>query len=238
VFHRPDQPNSPHPQMVAFRRKSLRDKVLYCGKILLADSRPLTMDVSRHAVYYCGEINDYVYNSSERRAMRKLLVLLVGGALAVGISITAARAQIKFSDGTTQTTAYTRQVIPVGAAYSQTVYYTLSGGIRQIGTTPVPTGKELVILQCNVGNGGWDELALESRLPSPNQNTGPITLTVLGSSSVSSGLNNFVSNFPDGAVVVASGRIPYLVHFDSVTGNPSNSALPAVTLLGYYRNAP
>ncbi len=98
----------------------------------------------------------------------------------------------------------------------------------------MPNGQQLVILKIV----GWNTTlcTLESRLPSPNQNTGPIILsTILRGEASTNSL--FDMDFPDGAVVVGQGRQPYLA-FRTTTFTISTAPnAQVITIIGYLRPA-
>ncbi len=160
-----------------------------------------------------------------------VLMLLV---LTVAVTVEVVRAQIVFPDGSTQQTAFPGFTqVPVGAAYTRTLFFGSGAASAPITPDLVPVGQELVILKVT----GWNTTlcTIESRLPSPNQNTGPITLaTIIRSDATNNAM--FEMNFPDGAVVVAAGRQPYL-NFRSGTNFSVTTAPNAqvITIIGYLR---
>jgi hypothetical protein len=89
---------------------------------------------------------------------------------------------------------------------------------------------------------GWNIplCTLESRLPSPNQATGPIILSVL-SRELSADNAQFEIDFPDGAIVVDEGRQPWVVFRNPSNFTETNSpggTTSALTIIGYYRLKP
>jgi len=165
------------------------------------------------------------------------VVLVV--ALTVLITDRVARAQIIFPDQTLQTTAFTEgRSVPTGANFIRTI--TIQGGTpaSTISATAVPADRELVILKLV----GWNiPLAtLESRLPAPNENNGPITLAVL-SRELAGDNTQFMMDFPDGAVIVDEGRQPWInfrsnTNFTAITS--PGGQVSAMTLIGYLRLKP
>ncbi len=169
-----------------------------------------------------------------RHTFRLTLIALVFSAT-VAITAQVVRAQIIFPDSTIQDTAFTgKTAVAPGNAFVRTLQIPANSAIAPFTPDIVPAGKELVVLKLVGYNAPL--ATLESRLPSPNQNTGPITLAVLAPNA-STG-EQFSMEFPDGAVVVAAGRQPWLVYRNGTTFAIMNSptGFRAVTLIGYLRN--
>lgn len=159
-------------------------------------------------------------------------------ALTVVITDRVARAQIIFPDQTLQTTAFTEgRSVPTGTAFIRTRTITSNSAALAITVDTIPADRELVILKMV----GWNIplCTLESRLPSPNQNTGPIVLSVLARE-LASDNTQFTMEFPDGAVVVDEGRQPWLNFRSNVDFSSTNSpsGVSALTLIGYIRLKP
>lgn len=159
----------------------------------------------------------------------KLKILL----FAAGVSIVAGGvvgAQVIFPDGTEQSTAFTgRAAVPVGDSFS-IVFITGSGGPSiQVVSATVPSGQELVILQTRFGLGATLHYTLESRLPTPNENTLPLLLALVN--------QDPVADFPDGVVVIDEGRQLWVQQRDDF-GDPVGAGFSkvAISFLGYYRN--
>lgn len=169
-----------------------------------------------------------------RRVHWFFLGILVVSA-AVGITAQVVRAQIVFPDSTIQNTAFTgKTAVAPGNAFVRTISFPSGSAPAAITLDLVPTGKELVVLKLVGYN--VPLATLESRLPSPNQNNGPITLAVLARNAAAG--EQFNMEFPDGAVIVAAGRQPWLVYRNGTTFAVANSptGLGAMTLIGYLRN--
>jgi len=161
---------------------------------------------------------------------------LIALAFVVVAAVTAqvVRAQIIFPDSTIQDTAFTEKtVVAPGAAFVRTLTIANAAASAPITADLVPAGKELVILKLVGFNAPL--ATLESRLPSPNQNTGPIILSIVAPDPTPG--QPYQMEFPDGAVIVAEGRQPWLVYHNSSTfatiNNPTG--LGAITLIGYLR---
>ncbi len=164
--------------------------------------------------------------------MRRITAL----AFAATVAITAqvVKAQIIFPDSTIQDTAFTgKTVVAPGASFVRTITFASGAALAAITADIVPAGKELVILKLVGYN--VPLATLDSRLPAPNQLTGPIILSVLATNvSTTEELN---LEFPDGAVIVAAGRQPWLVYRNTVTFAQINNpgSLGSMTLIGYLR---
>ena len=165
--------------------------------------------------------------------MQRAAWLVVVIIITVALTVEIVRAQIIFPDGTAQETAFLGDTaVPVGAAYSRTTFYNTGAASAAITLDVVPNGQELVVLKVI----GWNTTlsSLDSRLPSPNQNTNPITLAMLIRPDAA---NNalFELDFPDGAIVVGQGRQPYLA-FRTGTFTVTTAPGPQViTVIGYLR---
>jgi hypothetical protein len=152
----------------------------------------------------------------------------------IAITAQVVRAQIIFPDNSVQDTAFSDSGITVapGAAFVRTLTIPASSASGPITPDLVPAGKELVVLKLVGYNVPLS--TLDSRLPSPNQNTGPITLAVV---SPQSSQQQFQMEFPTGTVVIAAGRLPWLSYRNGTTFAIQNSpaGLGAITLIGFLR---
>lgn len=170
----------------------------------------------------------------------KAFWLVLCMAVAIGVAANIVRAQLVFPDGTQQTTAFRSVRVPAGAAFAEVVVVGTSIALVSIGD-PIPPGKELVILQVRLplATGIPSHFSLESRLPSPNQGTGPINLAYASSpnsSGIVTALPPEAVIFPDGTVTVGEGRQLWL-QFRGRTFDPVFTQMSfAVSVLGYFRN--
>jgi len=168
----------------------------------------------------------------------KLSTALFGSVVAICCTVSLVSGQVKFADGTEQTTAFTGlTTVPSGKAFH--VYIPSSGvvGSRYQLSDPVPTGQELVILQAyeaisSVFNEGPKFAYLSSRIDGIE----PKYLTSFRQ--VSQETPDFSgNNYPDGTFIVDEGEELWLESNDSDTEDSRPYPLHGgVRVLGYYRD--
>lgn len=165
------------------------------------------------------------------------VVLIV--ALTVMVTNRVVRAQIIFPDQTMQTTAFTEgRSIPTSADFARTRLVLSNSVAGPISNDVVPDDMELVILKLV----GWNTplCTLETRLPSPNQNNGPMSLVVLSRENAGDN-TQFEMTFPDGAITIDEGRQPWLNFRSNVDFSAVNSPagqISTLTVIGYLRLKP
>ncbi len=174
-----------------------------------------------------------------RRRLPWILCVVLIVALTIVVTNRVVRAQIIFPDQTMQTTAFTEgRSIPTANDFVRTRLVLSNSVAGPISTDVVPADQELVILKLV----GWNTplCTLESRLPAPNQNTGPFSLVVLTRENAGDN-TQFVMEFPDGAVTVDEGRQPWLNFRSNVDFSAINSPagqISTLTMIGYLRLKP
>ncbi len=157
-----------------------------------------------------------------------LTAVLVRAQLARGNRDDSSGAQVKLSS------------MAVGAAYAESPIRSDGIDLLPIGSEPVADGKEFVILQVTV-NGLVDSkvlstLNLESRYPAPNYERSPIILARLALAHPEDSERIYSLDFPDGTIVVDSGRMPWIstAHIEHEPDAPA-FVFPAISVLGYFR---
>ena len=110
--------------------------------------------------------------------------------------------------------------------------------LTPIGSETVPAGREFVILQVHINaladSGALSSMQLESRFPKPNHERSPIVLERLALAHPENTDRIYTLKFPDGSVVVDSGRMPW-VSTQSIEDGAEEREFPPVSILGYYR---
>jgi hypothetical protein len=153
----------------------------------------------------------------------KISTALFGSILVICCTVGLVNGQVKFADGTEQTTAFTgRTTVATGKAFH---VFTPSVGILSKGQSqlsdPVPAGQELVILQAK----GQSDSFISTRIGGGD----PLYLDFL---------NSFdIQNYPDGTLIVDEGQELWI----EVSDNPNvllteTLRFRYIQILGYYRD--
>lgn len=158
-----------------------------------------------------------------------LLFVIVGLSLLGNSCDSSASAQVESAS------------IPPGAAFAEVVPFDSTDVLIPISFGAVPVGMELVILQVRFPflSSLTASFSLESRLPTPNEGTGPINL--MFSNTPRNSATGFAEptptiDFPDGTVTVEEGRQLWL-QFRNADFPPAQAgAASAISVLGYFRD--
>ena len=158
----------------------------------------------------------------------KASTALFASVVAICCTVSFVSGQVKFADGTEQTTAYSPRIIKSSDKFNFTVNFGLTGlpaeGMQLSDT--VPAGQELVILQINSATNTGNYYS--SRLPSPNELTNPIDIAKPHIDTYYSFDKQLTLDFPDGTVTIDEGR--------QLWGAYGQSGLKPCSVLGYYRD--
>ncbi len=133
-------------------------------------------------------------------------------------------------------TGFRASVIPTGDAFAETVVMSSSNELQVVSAAPVPSGRELVVLQVRFSQ-AKPICTLDSRRPAPYEDKDSILLSILvAENTVNQSV--FINDFPDGTVVVDEGRELWVASRHEVTLKLQTKPQSAFTVLGYYRDKP
>lgn len=171
-----------------------------------------------------------------RAAWLTAVALITGTLTAISVrALIDSRLQTPATDAQLQLNSFA-----AGTAYAQSPITGEGVDLTPIGSEAVPWGREFVILQVNVNvyanSSALSLMQLESRYPAPNHERSPIILERLTLANPGHTDRIFTLQFPDGSVVVDSGRMLWVStpRIDAERGDEELS-LPPVSVLGYYR---
>ena len=165
----------------------------------------------------------------------KASTALFASVVAICCTVSFVSGQVRFADGSEQTTAYTgKSTVPPGDAFRHYTYSTVVGIARLQLSDTVPAGRELVVLQVLTHSANYSYNVLSSRLPIPNDDTDPIPLVNCGApaGTVEGSMKTY--NYPDGTVVVDEGRQLWWEYY--WLPDPISPTLTNFSVLGYYRD--
>ena len=161
----------------------------------------------------------------------KLSTALFGSVVAICCTVGLVNGQVKFADGSEQTTAFTgRMTVPPGKAFHVFIPSTgiLSTGKHQL-SPPVPTGQELVILQtASISSGFY----LSSRIGGID----PKYLILTREISANYYPDGAVNNYPDGTLIVDEGQELWIEVTDYDYTGSETARFFGSRVLGYYRD--
>ena len=172
-------------------------------------------------------LNEY---QSKGRLM-KISTALFGSVVAICSTVGLVNGQVKFADGSEQTTAFTGfTTAPPGKAFHVYIPSTgiLSTGKHQL-SPPVPTGQELVILQTASNNQGF---YLSSRIGGID----PKYLIYCREINPTYDPDGILNNYPDGTLIVDEGQELWIEVSDYDHTDSEYEKFGRARVLGYYRN--